>query len=65
MKAIIDPVVHLKEAADIVGLSKEWLRRLAHGGRGPAITRVGRKICFRRADLESWLEHQRETPPAA
>ena len=65
MNSEIDPVVLLKEAAKITGLSVGWLRRLAHGGRGPKITRVGRKIGFRRADLEAWLESQRETPTAA
>ena len=50
------------EAAAELLISRRTLDRLASRGEGPPRYRVGRRIIYRRADVEAYLEEQvRET----
>ncbi|WP_084210324.1 helix-turn-helix transcriptional regulator [Corynebacterium sphenisci] len=44
----------------IPGTSVWTWTRLYTTGRGPRVTRVGRARLYRRADVEAWLDAQRE-----
>jgi len=49
-------MVDLGRGAAMLGISRGWLRILAHRADGPPHTRVGRRRCimFDRAALEAW-----------
>src|SRR4051812_15689033 len=44
------------EAAEVVGLAPSTLAKLRLSGNGPIYCKLGRRIVYRRADLEAWLE---------
>lgn len=50
-----DEYVTAAEVAKIVRVSHTFLCRARKQGRGPAYTRLGRKILYRRADVEAWV----------
>jgi predicted DNA-binding transcriptional regulator AlpA len=54
----IDPpkVVTASEAARLVGLSASTLAKLRLNGNGPAYCKLGRRVLYRPADLEAWLQ---------
>ena len=47
------------EAAQVLGQSPNTLRQWRCQGRGPAWTKAGRRVLYRRADLDDWLAGQR------
>ena len=49
------------EELDILG-DRDKLAQWRHKGMGPAFYRLGRKIIYRGADLNSWAESQRVEP---
>jgi len=48
------PLLEMREASTLLGVSHWTLRRWVKAGVVPAL-RVGRKFLFRRAELEAWL----------
>jgi len=44
------------EAARLVGLSESTLAKLRLNGNGPVYCKLGRRVVYRRADLEDWLQ---------
>lgn len=50
------PVVDTMGAADYLGLHARTLDNWRSQGRGPRYVRVGRRIVYRIADLESYLD---------
>ena len=46
------------EAAAYVGLSHRTLERYRVTGQGPPYLKVGRRVLYRRADLDAWLENK-------
>lgn len=42
-------------AARYIGLSKSMLDKMRMGDTGPAFTKLGRTVVYRRADLERWI----------
>lgn len=54
-----------EQAAERIGLSYGKLAKLRMTGEGPAFLKLGRKIMYRIADIESWLDSKRLTkaPP--
>jgi len=44
------------EAAKILGLASSTLAKLRLGGNGPVYCKLGRRVVYRREDLEAWLE---------
>ncbi len=48
------------EAADVVRCPIATLRYWRHLGIGPCSFRVGRRVLYRRGDIETWIAAQRE-----
>ena len=46
-----------KAAAEHIGLTDWWLEKHAMTGTGPRYIRHGRKVWYRREDLDEWLEN--------
>jgi predicted DNA-binding transcriptional regulator AlpA len=44
------------EAAKMLGLAASTLAKLRLNGNGPLYCKLGRRVLYRRADLERWLE---------
>jgi predicted DNA-binding transcriptional regulator AlpA len=44
------------EAANLLGLSPSTLAKLRLNGNGPIYCKLGRRVVYRRADLEQWLQ---------
>jgi predicted DNA-binding transcriptional regulator AlpA len=49
-------VIQTKEAAQFVGLSESTLAKLRLNGNGPTYCKLGRRVVYRPADLEAWLQ---------
>jgi predicted DNA-binding transcriptional regulator AlpA len=54
--AIMPKVVTATVAARLVGLSESTLAKLRLNGNGPIYVKLGRRVLYRPADLEQWLE---------
>ena len=50
-----------KRAADYIGFSVAYLRKLRNENRGPAYLRAGRAIRYLVRDLEAWITLHRVT----
>lgn len=44
------------EAAGQLSLTEQALRDLVYKGRGPHVTRIGRRALFRPSDVEAWVD---------
>lgn len=51
-------VLATKQVADEYGLSEGTLRYWRHRDEGPASFRIGRRVLYRRSELESWISEQ-------
>ena len=49
-------VVQAREAARLVGLSESTLAKLRLNGNGPMYCKLGRRVVYRPADLDQWLQ---------
>jgi predicted DNA-binding transcriptional regulator AlpA len=49
-------VITAKAAAGLVGLSESTLAKLRLNGNGPVYCKLGRRVLYRPADLEQWLQ---------
>jgi predicted DNA-binding transcriptional regulator AlpA len=49
-------VITAKLAASFVGLSESTLAKLRISGNGPTYCKLGRRVVYRVADLEEWLQ---------
>jgi excisionase family DNA binding protein len=50
----------LPEVARLTRLSESTIRWLRHQGRGPAGFRLGRRLVFRRGEVEAWLRQHEQ-----
>jgi excisionase family DNA binding protein len=48
-----------EEAAAFLRTKIRTIERWRHAGGGPPFVKVGRRVCYQRADLETWLAQQR------
>jgi excisionase family DNA binding protein len=46
----------VSEAAKLLGLAPSTLAKLRLNGNGPTYCKLGRRVVYRRADLEQWLQ---------
>lgn len=60
--AIRDDYLTSDAAAEELGVTVRTLQRWAAERTGPARTRVGRKVLYRRAAVEEWLRRAEEMP---
>ena len=52
-----DPITMIAgEAAKLLGLATSTLAKLRLSGNGPVYCKLGRRVVYRREDLETWLE---------
>jgi predicted DNA-binding transcriptional regulator AlpA len=49
-------VITATAAAKFVGLSESTLAKLRLNGNGPTYCKLGRRVVYRPADLEAWLQ---------
>jgi predicted DNA-binding transcriptional regulator AlpA len=49
-------VLSAKGAAEVLGLAKSTLAKLRLRGEGPVYCKLGRRVVYRRQDLETWLD---------
>ena len=54
--AELPKVFTAKVAARFVGLSESTLAKLRLNGNGPVYCKLGRRVVYRPADLEQWLQ---------
>jgi len=54
--AELPKVISTKAAALFVGLSGSTLAKLRLNGNGPVYCKLGRRVVYRPADLEQWLQ---------
>lgn len=47
-----------REAADLLRLSPRTLERLRMDGTGPRFAKAGRRVLYRRTDLEDWVKQR-------
>lgn len=47
-----------QELADLVRAPVETCRFWRHVGRGPRSVKIGRRVLYKRADVDAWLEEQ-------
>ena len=55
----------ITETAELLRAPIATLRWWRHTGQGPRSFKIGRRVTYRRSDLESWIEAQRRSggPP--
>jgi predicted DNA-binding transcriptional regulator AlpA len=53
----------LPEVARLSRLSESTIRWLRHQGRAPAGFRLGRRLVFRRGEVEAWLRQHEQAEP--
>lgn len=55
-------LMYREEAAEYLRIPTATLSAWAYRSIGPEFFRVGRRVLYRRGDLDRWLEAQRVTP---
>ena len=55
-------LLNTTEAAEVLRLGMATLHRWRKAGKGPPYIEMGRKVYYRRADLERWVESQQRQP---
>jgi predicted DNA-binding transcriptional regulator AlpA len=59
------PVLDANEAARFLGLSQSTLAKLRVSGGGPVFCKLGRRVLYRRVDLDDYLSSRRRRSTAA
>jgi predicted DNA-binding transcriptional regulator AlpA len=54
--AELSKVMVARDAARLVGLSESTMAKLRLNGNGPTYCKLGRRVVYRAADLELWLQ---------
>jgi hypothetical protein len=62
--SVVEPLLLDYEQA-AAALSRAALRDLVYKGRGPTVTRIGRRTLFAVSDLEDFVERHRQVPRPA
>lgn len=55
-------LMNTAEAAEALRLGVATLHRWRKAGKGPPYIEMGRKVYYRRADLDRWIEEQQRQP---
>ena len=56
----MDQLMRVPEVSELTGVSEATLRFWRSVGKGPRSAKLGRRIVYRRADVEAWVEAQFE-----
>lgn len=54
----------IEEVAELVRVPPQTLRYWRHLDRGPHSFRLGRRVMYKRADVEQWVQQQYESTAA-
>lgn len=55
----INEMMNQKQAAGYIGMSTGYLKKKRSDGEGPIYSRVGKRVIYRKEDLDAFLnEHQ-------
>jgi excisionase family DNA binding protein len=54
-QAIDNRYISTEVAAEYCGVSPRWLEKLRVVGGGPRYAKVGRRVLYRRQDLDAWI----------
>ena len=57
-------LLNTEEAAESLRMSAITLHRWRKAGKGPPYIEMGRKVYYRRVDLDRWSEEQQRQPQA-
>jgi excisionase family DNA binding protein len=60
-----DKLLHREEAAEYLRTPVATLAQWAYRGVGPEFFRTGRRVLYRKSDLDRWLDAQRVVPGAS
>jgi excisionase family DNA binding protein len=52
-----------REASEYLSVAPRTLQRWRQLGRGPKYVRAGRRVLYRKRDLDDWLDHGNEKSP--
>jgi excisionase family DNA binding protein len=56
-----DELLNSRETAELLNVALDTVYTMRHRGIGPASYRRGKRLVFRRSDVESFLARERET----
>ena len=56
-----DQLLTITETAELLRAPVATLRWWRHTGQGPRSFKIGRRVTYRRGDLENWIEAQRRS----
>jgi hypothetical protein len=65
LNASSNPLFTPSEAAEFLRANERSLERWRSAGNGPAFIKIGRRVCYRLADLENWVAQQRRSHTTA
>lgn len=60
----LKPILTFEEGCQYTGLSKSWMYKLTSTGKIPFYKPEGRKIYFKKSDLEDWMLRNRQSSNA-
>jgi excisionase family DNA binding protein len=58
-------LMYRREAADYIHMPPATLAQWAYRGIGPGYMKVGRRVLYRKSELDAWLESRRVTTSEA
>lgn len=61
----MEPLMTTAEVAQLLRTSPETVRYWRHVGKGPLWVKTGRRVVYRRGDVESWIATQTRGGSAA
>lgn len=59
---LIEPLLHERDAAKLLGMQPSWLARQRWKREEPGFIRVGRAIRYEPAELRRWIAAHRRSP---
>lgn len=59
-----EALLRIEDVSEITGITPDTLRHWRHRGVGPKSSRLGRRIVYRRSDVNDWLELELERTAA-
>jgi hypothetical protein len=62
MEEVPQLLLDYEQAASALSLSRAALRDLVYKGRGPVVTKIGRRTLFAVSDLEAFVNQHRQVP---
>ena len=60
MNQNLSEYLNTHEAADYLGVSRQYLEAARYRGEGPPVSRVGRLCRYRKSALDSWMKRHEQ-----